>query len=239
MFTGIIQRAAPIADLRDAGGGRRLTVAVPEDPSIPRWPAVETGESIAVSGVCLTAADIAVRGKETRISFDIVAETVSRSTLGRRRIGDRVNLERSLGAGDLLGGHYVTGHVDGVGRVLSREPLGSQVLYCIGAGADILRCVIAKGSIAVDGVSLTVVDVDRTAGWFTFAAVPFTLRWTTLGEAGEGTEVNLETDAFGKWVLHGLESIAAGRGTSDEEWRRLLERSGLGGAAEPGSGEGG
>lgn len=230
MFTGIVQRTAPIVDVREVRGGRRITIGIVEEPRFPPWPEIERGESISVSGVCLTATHLASRGSERSISFDAVPETIERSSLGRKRAGDRVNLERSLRAGDLLGGHYVTGHIDATGHVVGREPRGSQVLFRIGVGASssALGQVIPKGSVAVDGISLTVVDVDRAEGWFSFAVVPFTLQWTTLGEAQPGTEVNIETDAFGKWVLHGLQSALSGEKQEEARWRELLDRLGPG-----------
>jgi riboflavin synthase len=135
-----------------------------------------------------------------------VPETLEKTTLGRLHPGDVVNIERSLRVGDSFGGHYVTGHVDGVSTVAMREVQGDQVLFRISAAQALIRQMLPKGSIAVDGVSLTLVDVDPTANAFSFAAIPHTLARTTLGAAAPGTLVNIETDAFGKWVLHALAS---------------------------------
>lgn len=238
MFTGIVERTARVESTRVVREGRRLTVEVDRAPERPAWRPVEAGESIAVSGVCLTVTDLHGDPSRGILSFDAVPETVEKSTLGEKRSGDVVNIERSLRVGDLLGGHYVTGHIDGVGRVVSRKTQGQQELLEIGAPAELLSRVIPKGSIALDGISLTVVDVDRGGGWLSVAIIPFTLGWTTLGQTREGARINIETDAFGKWVLHAVGEMARGDDEGDERWRRLLERSGFPGRG-PGTGSGG
>lgn len=173
MFTGIVERTG-----RVAAPGRRLTVET-------GWHDLKPGESVAVSGVCLTVA----RLDGDRAGFDVVPETVSRTTLGRLRRGDRVNLERALRAGDRLSGHIVQGHVDGTGRVARtggtpriETPLASQL--------------VPKGSVAVDGVSLTV--VEALPGSFTVALIPVTRRITTLGRLRKGQPVNIEVDVMMK-----------------------------------------
>lgn len=212
MFTGIVERTATVAAVEDTGGGRRLRIRVASDGGsdastvdLPPWRRVDLGESIAIDGVCLTAIEARELAGGGEVVFEAVPETLGRTTLQSLRAGDRVNVERSLRAGDPLGGHWVTGHVDGLGRIESRTPEGDQVLFRIAAPAPIIRFVIPKGSIAVDGVSLTVIDVDRVHETFTFAAIPHTLARTTLGAAAAGDQVNLETDAFGKWVVHALD----------------------------------
>ena len=141
----------------------------------------------------------------SEVLFEAVPETLSKTTLGLLEIGDRVNVERSLRAGDPLGGHWVTGHVDGTGRVEERRPEGDQVLFRIATDEAIVRFILPKGSIALHGISLTVIDVDRARQTFTFAAIPHTLARTTLGSTRPGDVLNIETDAFGKWVLHALD----------------------------------
>jgi len=208
VFTGIVERTAEVhlAD-RDASG-LRLGLQVSTEANLPDWRPVEIGESIAVDGACLTtvarSADTDTDTAASTVEFDVVPETLEKTSLGSLAVGERVNIERSLRVGDPFGGHYVTGHVDGTGTVESREIDGDQVLFTIAAPRALLRQMLAKGSIAVDGISLTLIDVEPDAGCFTFAAIPHTLARTTLGARQAGSRVNLETDAFGKWVLHGL-----------------------------------
>jgi riboflavin synthase len=202
MFTGIVERLGKVVAARRRAGGLDLTIAPLAAPGLPPWRSVAIGESIAVSGVCLTVARCVRGGKE--VAFQAVPETVSKTALGALRAGDRVNLERSLAVGDLVGGHFVTGHIDGAGQVLSVEPQGSQVLFRIGAPGPLLSQVIPKGSIAVDGVSLTVIEVEREHGWLSFAAIPHTAAVTTLGRKKTGDPVNLEADMLGKWVVHAV-----------------------------------
>jgi len=214
VFTGIVERTAVVRVARAGAGagGLRLGIAVEPDARWPRWRGIELGESIAIDGVCLTVAAFENRDGGGVAEFDAVPETLATTTIGARAPGDRVNVERALRAGDSFGGHYVTGHVDGQGVVSAREPDGEQVLFTITAPATLVRQMLPKGSITVDGVSLTLVDVDRSAGCFTFAAIPHTLERTTLGERAVGAAVNLETDAFGKWVLHALDASGLGGG---------------------------
>jgi riboflavin synthase len=202
VFTGIVERLGRITSIKDRPGSREIVMVPREADGLPPFQPVVPGESISVSGVCLTAARISMGGPE--VGFDVVPETLSRTSLGGLRTGDPVNIERSLAVGDLLGGHFVTGHIDGVGTVLARNPEGDQVLFQIGAPEAVLEFVIPKGSVAVDGVSLTVVEVRPAEGWFSFAAIPHTLEVTTLGLRKLRDPVNLEGDAFGKWVIHGL-----------------------------------
>lgn len=225
MFTGIVERTATVLRLVPQSGNQRLVVRVEEQAGVPPWAPVELGESIAVSGVCLSVVEARQLARGGDVAFDVVPETLARTTLGELGPGSPVNIERSLAVGDTFGGHYVTGHVDGVGSVRARRPEGGQVLFEIASPASILAQMLPKGSIAVDGVSLTVIDVDRGRGWFSFAAIPHTLERTCLRQREVGSRVNLETDAFGKWVMHSLEAIV-GEGTKDERLRRLLSASG-------------
>jgi riboflavin synthase len=192
MFTGIIQHVGRVVAASPRGGGRRLTLDVG-----PLAEGLEPGASLAVSGACLTAR--AVRGD--RAEFDAVAETISRTTLGTLRAGDRVNLERSLRLGDGLDGHLVQGHVDGIAEVRQIERsggAGGQRLVRFAAPKDLTDLMVPKGSIAVDGVSLTLVEAAE--GVFSVALIPETLERTTLGDLAPGRQVNIETDVLGKYV---------------------------------------
>jgi len=236
VFTGIVERTARVGKIEDRPGARAIQLAVEPCARAPRWRPVTLGESIAVSGVCLTVVE--ARGPDGLVvSFEAVPETLSKTTLGRLREGKLVNLERSLAVGDLLGGHFVTGHVDAVGRVRAKRPEGEQVLFEIEAPPQLIDQVLPKGSIAVDGVSLTVIDVDRATSWFSFAAIPHTMAQTTLSQTAEGGLVNLEADAIGKWVIHAVRQLAsplaAGRpgrpgSAGGADLLALLERAGFG-----------
>jgi riboflavin synthase len=190
MFTGLVREVGTVVSFEDG----RLRV----ESSI----AAAIGDSVAIDGVCLTVVD----GDRKTLAFDAVPETLSRTALGRLESGAAVNLEPALRAGEALGGHYVQGHVDGVGRVRSVEPEGDGRRVWVDAPPDILRYCVEKGSIAVNGVSLTVADLDGDG--FAVALVPHTLAVTTLGAAAPGDEVNLETDVLAKYVekLTGLRS---------------------------------
>jgi riboflavin synthase len=177
MFTGIVRERGRVVEF----DGARLVVETATDAAI--------GDSVAIAGVCLTVA-----GRDDgSLAFDVVSETLARTTLGRLAAGDEVNVEPALRAGEPLGGHIVQGHVDGVGRV--RE-VGELVWF--DAPADVLRYCVEKGSLAVDGTSLTVAAVDDDG--FAVALVPHTLAATTLGALAPGDEVNLEVDVLAKYV---------------------------------------
>ncbi len=205
MFTGIVEGTGTVAALAAAadGSGARLEVAAP-------WLAGELrlGESVAVNGCCVTVAEPTSGG----FTADLVAETLRRTALGGLAAGARVNLERSMTLGGRLGGHLVQGHVDGVARMLDRAPVGPEGSGEPQGGApvnrgeevrvelppDLERYVVEKGSIAVDGVSLTVAGVGP--GWFAVALVPHTLEVTTLGDRRPGDPVQLEVDVVAKYV---------------------------------------
>ena len=169
--------------------GGRLTIEAPATAQ-----GVERGDSIAIDGVCLTV----VAADGATLSFDAVPETLARTALGTLDQGSRVNLEPALRAGDALGGHYVQGHVDGVGSVRSVAPEGEGRRVRFEAPAELLKYVVEKGSIAVQGTSLTVAAVDETG--FEVALIPHTLQETTLGELVPEQPVNLETDVLAKYV---------------------------------------
>jgi riboflavin synthase len=204
MFTGIIQHVGRIASARTAGGGRRLVIDIgPLAGGVESGGGLVPGGSLAVSGVCLTARAV----RAARAEFDAVAETVSRTTLGSLRAGGRVNLERPLRLGDGLDGHLVQGHVDGVASVRSIEKPG-QWLVRFEAPAELTALMVPKGSVALDGVSLTLVDVSD--GAFSVALIPETLERTTFGSLEIGRKVNVETDLLGKYVRKYLSASAAG-----------------------------
>jgi riboflavin synthase len=188
MFTGLVETTARVRRVDPDGDGVRLVVETPLATELSQ------GDSVAVNGVCLTA--IAPTGDA--FSADVMAETLRRSSLGPLAEGDSVNVELPLRAGDRLGGHVVQGHVDGTGTVADTRDEGFARLVRIAADPALLRYVVEKGSIAVDGVSLTVADVDGES--FTVSLIPETLERTTLGEAAPGRVVNLEVDVLAKYV---------------------------------------
>lgn len=184
MFTGLIAETGRVQQ-----SGTRLAV----ETGLARE--LAQGDSIAVNGVCLTAVAI----EDDRFEADVMEETLVRSTLGRLAAGERVNLELALRVGDRLGGHFVQGHVDATGRVETIEQREHSRVLRIGAPPEVLRYMVEKGSIAVDGVSLTVVDLDGKG--FTVSLIPETLERTTLGSVGEGDPVNLEVDMLAKYAV--------------------------------------
>ena len=191
MFTGIVEGTGTVAALAAAadGSGARLEVEAP-------WLAgrLEVGESVAVNGCCVTVTQATPAG----FAADLVAETLRRTALGRLQAGDRLNLERPMVLGVRLGGHLVQGHVDGVARVLERTPAGDGEEVRVELPPELERYVVEKGSVAVDGVSLTVAGVGP--GWFAVALVPHTLQVTTLGRRRPGDLVQLEVDVVAKYV---------------------------------------
>jgi len=189
MFTGIVRERGRVVAIAGGDRGVRLRVAAPATAQ-----GVALGDSVAVSGVCLTV--VALDGGE--LSFDAVPETLGRTALGGLEAGDEVNVEAALRAGEPLGGHVVQGHVDGVGRVRSVEPDGDGMRLWIDAGPEVARYCVEKGSIAVDGVSLTVAALDDSG--FAVALIPHTLAETTLGSLESGASVNLEVDVLAKYV---------------------------------------
>jgi riboflavin synthase len=188
MFTGLVEQTARVRRVDPDGDGVRLEVETPLAAELSQ------GDSIAVNGVCLTAVD----PDGDRFRADVMAETLRRSSLGPLAEGDSVNVELPLRAGDRLGGHMVQGHVDGTGTVSELRDEGFARLVRIDAPPELLRYVVEKGSIAVDGVSLTVAGVDGTS--FTVSLIPETLERTTLGLAVPGRVVNLEVDVLAKYV---------------------------------------
>ena len=189
MFTGLVQYLATVQAIEPVGPGVRLTIA---ETSIAKN--VTLGESIAVNGCCLTVVD----HDETMVAFEAGPETLAKTTLGELSAGDQVNLETSLRMGDSLGGHLVSGHVDGVGNVDNRIDDAEWSTFWVRVPADLTRQMASKGSVAIDGVSLTLVEVE--ADRFSVALIPHTLAVTTLGRRQIGDRVNLETDLLAKYV---------------------------------------
>lgn len=194
MFTGLVEERGEVVAIEVRDGGARLRLAAPAVTN-----GLQIGDSVAVNGACLTA--VAVSGGA--FDVDVVAETLRRTAIGDLVAGGRVNLERAVRAGDRLGGHLVQGHVDGVGTVAAVAPDGDGRRLTVHVAGDLLRYVVEKGSVTVDGVSLTV--AARHPAGFDVALIPHTLAATTLGEARKGTRVNLEVDLVAKYV----EALAA------------------------------
>jgi riboflavin synthase len=189
VFTGIVRELGVVVSAEEVGGGRALSVRAPETAA-----GAGLGGSVAINGCCLTAAGVS--GDE--LAFHAVPETIARTTLGALEPGDRVNVEPALRAGDELGGHYVQGHVDAVGRIQSVEAEGEGLRVFVDAPDDVLRYCVEKGSVTVDGVSLTVAELSSDA--FAVALVPHTLEATTLAALRPGQPVNLEADVLAKYV---------------------------------------
>ncbi len=210
MFTGIIQAIGTVARLTPNAFGAQLVIAAPPWDCRP-----SEGDSICVNGVCLTYTP-----QGEGLAFDVVRETLDRSTLGALRPGDRVNLESSLTPATPIGGHFVQGHIDGLGRVVEVYDGADEWRTTIAAEPDVMRCIIPKGSVALDGVSLTVASVDSAAGRFAVALIPTTLKLTTLAESQVGDALNIETDILARTVVHTLEQMnAAGGGLTLDKLR--------------------
>lgn len=197
MFTGIVEELGWVAEVESGEDSARLRLRGPTVTSDAGH-----GASIAVNGVCLTV----VEHGDDEFSVDVMAETLRRSSLGVLRPGDRVNLERAMPANGRFGGHVVQGHVDGTAEVLDRVPGDRWEVVRFSLPADLVRYVVEKGSITVDGVSLTVASVDDTG--FTVSLIPTTLALTTLGHKGVGDLVNLEVDVLAKYVERLLTTTA-------------------------------
>ena len=211
MFTGIIEEMGAVKALRREAGGARLTLSgskVLEGTAI--------GDSICVNGVCLTVVEM---GK-AEFSADVAQETLKVTNLGELQIGRKVNLERAMQLSARIGGHIVTGHVDAVGRIKEKRQEGNSWRVFVEAPDKALRYIIKKGSVAVDGISLTVADVDPSG--FSIAMIPHTAKLTTIGSKSAGDSVNLETDIIGKYV----ERLMSGR-TEGGVSMELLKKTGF------------
>ena len=193
MFTGIIEETGTVESIHPGDKSIRLTLKLRKTGG-----GLKVGDSLAVNGCCLTVAELTAKGRAKTAQFDLLNETWNLTNLQHCRAGSLVNLERSLEAGGRLGGHFVTGHIDGVGKIITWEKTGDDHQLQITAPEDVMRYVIHKGSIAVDGISLTVAAVEK--GSFTIWIIPHTFESTALSERAVGDAVNLEADMLGKYV---------------------------------------
>ena len=204
MFTGLIEELGEVGNLIGAGYSYRLTIAAKKILEN-----VEIGDSIAVNGACLTV----VEKQDKGFTVDVMPETARCTTIGRLHMGEKVNLERTLRFGERLEGHLVSGHIEGVGRILHRQEDGNALLFEIACDKTITRYIVKKGSVAVDGISLTVADVDENS--FQVGVIPHTAAVTTLGFKRVGDRVNIETDLIGKYIEKFV-------GKEDEFWKSLV-----------------
>jgi riboflavin synthase len=193
MFTGLVEGIGTVARHSTRGKVKRITLSIPA-----AFMDLKAGDSLAVSGTCLTV----VNAKKGEVTLEAVPETLSRTTLGKLRAGSKLNLERAVRADSRLGGHFVQGHVDGVGKVTTIRRLGETWVVAVSAPGEILAGLVEKGSVALDGVSLTITEVSGDG--FGVVLVPHTLKHTTLGSWKEGGEVNIEGDLLSKYVARHL-----------------------------------
>lgn len=205
MFGGIIEAIGQVRSCESVAGGKTLVVTAGDF-----WTGAATGASVAVDGVCLTL----TRADGGRAAFDVVSETLRCSTLGDLRSGDRVNLQKSLVVGERVDGHFVQGHVDAVGRVAKVERSARESKWWFSMDSGVMAYLIPKGSVAVDGISLTIADVRE--GLFSTALIPTTLERTTLGQKDAGARVNIETDILARTVVDYLRSMGGERGSIAE-----------------------
>jgi riboflavin synthase len=189
MFTGIIEHLGKLKQVSLQADSAVIVVDIG-----PLIDGVIPGDSVAINGACLTVTQI----KGSEVYFDVSGETLSKTTIGKLAVSDHVNIERSLKIGDKLGGHFVTGHVDCVGVINKIESKTGQSTVWFSVSNEITNSMIKKGSVAIDGISLTIVDLKENL--FSVALIPFTLDATTLGSKKAGQKVNIETDMLGKWV---------------------------------------
>ncbi len=213
MFSGIIETIGAIHSLRKDAKGARIAIEAPGVLS-----GVRLGDSIALNGVCVTVVDCDERNFEADLSI----ETLRRTNLGELAVGDGCNLERAMALGERLGGHLVSGHVDGVGRIKSRKNEGDSIWLTFEAPVEVMRYVVYKGSIAVDGISLTVAACDDET--FSVSVIPHTSEQTTLTEKKDGGVVNLEADLIGKYVEKLLTPHAESRSRDGVTMEKLKER---------------
>lgn len=194
MFTGLVEGLGRIENVWSNGPGRDLLIVPPAEMTADSQDRAQIGDSVAINGCCLTIVELNDRGWR----FQAGSETLSRTNLGELQVGSAVNLERSLKANARLGGHFVQGHVDGLGRVEQIITEGDWVFMWFRVPESLTRQMVSKGSVCVDGVSLTLVEVETEQ--FSVALIPHTLQVTTLGRRGVGDAVNIETDIIGKYL---------------------------------------
>ncbi len=214
MFTGIIQAIGSVRQVSPSPSGAKIVIDAPDWDHPPHQPA--EGDSIAINGVCLTYT--LMPGEQT-LAFDAVQETLDRSTLKHLQAGDRVNLESALTASTPMGGHFVQGHIDGIGTIANIDTSGGQWRGTIEAPAELMPCIVPKGSITIDGISLTIASVDTAKHQFDVAIIPTTLKLTTLGDAKVGQQVNLETDIIARTVVHALKQMSDTTGVTMDKLR--------------------
>ena len=198
MFTGIVQALGTIQSAAETGAGRRFAIALAGLASAP----IAHGDSVCVSGVCLTV----VKCAGGSAHFDVITETLNRSTLGSKKAQDRVNLELSLRGDSFVGGHFVQGHVDAVARVAAVKQDAHDWRITFAVPAECMVYLVPKGSVAVDGVSMTIAEVGRNT--FTLAVIPTTLEKTTLAKLRVGDAINIETDILARTVVHYLQQMS-------------------------------
>jgi riboflavin synthase len=192
MFTGIIQKTARVLTVSDHAAGRRLVLSAP-------WTDHKHGESTAINGVCLTVADI----DNNTLAYDVIKETLNKTNLAVLNPGDEVHMERSMRVGDPIDGHFVQGHVDGTGKLLHQTQSAQETRLRVEAPSQLAKYLVPKGSITVDGVSLTLASVENNC--FEVALIPTTLQLTTLGRHPPGYPFNLECDTMAKTIVSYLE----------------------------------
>jgi len=199
MFTGLISDVGELLSSEDAGELKRFAIACRYDPAT-----IPIGASVAHAGVCLTVIDVSRAGNRARIAVDVGAETLAVTTLGTWRPGAKINLERPLRVGDELGGHMVSGHVDGVAEIIARRDFDGMAHFTVRAPADLARFIAVKGSVALDGTSLTVNAVAGDA--FEVLLIPHTLAVTTWGERRAGDRINIEVDQMARYAARLIEA---------------------------------
>ena len=214
MFTGLIEGTGKLVKMEPRGKDMRLSIEAGFELD-----GLQKGESVSVNGVCLTV----VSGNERTFVADVSQETSSRSTISRLRLGDEVNLERALRLGDRLGGHLVNGHVDGKARVISRKKRGDSLVFAFEVAPALARYLIEKGSVAVDGVSLTINRCDEKS--FEVNLVPHSARVTNMGNLKVGDQVNIEVDVIGKYVEKSVRNLQ--KSTSDAVDADFLAKHGF------------
>ncbi len=212
MFTGIIEEVGTIGSIRR--GGKSIALEVQANRVLD---GTRVGDSIAVDGVCLTVTAL----HEHSFTADVMPETVKRTTLNHLKPGSKINLERALRLSDRLGGHLVSGHIDGIGRIVERRREENAEWFRIDAGQEVLRYVVGKGSVAIDGISLTVVKADSRS--FTISIIPLTQEVTTILQKRSGEQVNIECDIIGKYVEKLVKGERPGSGVTLE----ILARNGF------------
>jgi len=199
MFTGLVSDVGTILSVEQKGDLRRIRIACSYDPKT-----IALGASIACSGPCLTAVEMGTDKDQVFFEVDAAAETLARTSVGQWKPGTRINLERSLKIGDELGGHIVTGHVDGMGKIINRRDFDGMAHFDIEAPAELARFIAEKGSISLDGTSLTVNGI--TGRVFTILLIPHTLAVTTWGERKTGDDLNLEVDLMARYAARLVEA---------------------------------